>query len=104
MDHLRCGGCFVAQPSQCGDELCHVLEAVLRVLLEALGHNAIDLVRHEGIERTGKCRTLLEDRGERFSRRRAVKGALAGERLVQDTAEGEDVARRVGVFTTRLFR
>ena len=49
-------------------------------------------------------RRIAQDRGDHVRRARAVERPLAGQHLVEDDAEGEDVGPRVDLAAPRLFR
>ena len=67
------------------------LEAVLAVLLQAVAHDVVERGRDVASRLRQLRRLLPHDRGDRVARRVALERLLAGEQLVQDRAEGEDV-------------
>ena len=79
------------------------VEALLRILFEAVPHDALERRRHVLVRDRKIRRILLQDRRHRVGGRVAVEGALAREHLVEDRAEGEDVAARVGGTAAHLF-
>ena len=77
-------------------EVVRRVEALLGVLLEAVADDPLE-ARRDVLVRDGEVRrVLLQDRRHRVGGRVAVERALAREHLVEDRAEGEDVAARVG--------
>ncbi len=72
------------------------VEALLGVLLEAVADDPLEAGRDVLVGDGEIRRVFLQDRRHRVGRRVAVEGALAREHLVEDRAEGEDVAARVG--------
>ena len=84
------------QRLQVEGEVVGGVEALFGVLLEAVAHDPLeaggDVLVGDGEIR----RVLLEDRRHRVRGRVAVERALAREHLVEDRAEGEDVAAGVG--------
>src|ERR1019366_10385851 len=74
------------------------VEALLGVLLETVGDEALEPRRHV-LVRDRKIRwILLQDRRDRLGRRLAVERPLPREHLVQDRPEREDVAARIRRF------
>ncbi len=72
------------------------VEPLLGILLETVAHDPFEAGR-DVLVRDGEVRRVfLQDRRHGVGRRVAVEGALAREHLVEDRAEGEDVAPRVG--------
>jgi hypothetical protein len=79
------------------------LEALGRLLLEAPAHDAIERRGDRAGARLDRRRVLAQDGGERVGRRRAAERTLARHHLVEDGAEGEDVAPRVCGPASRLL-
>ena len=79
--------------------------------LEALGGVLLQAVVDDPLQRGGQGRVrhrhlrrlFLEDRVQRLDRRAPLEGALAGEHLVQDGAEREDVRPMVGIVPAHLL-
>ena len=79
------------------------MEALLRVLLETVPDDALEAGR-DVLVRDGEVRRVfLQDRRHRVGGRVAVERAPAREHLVEDRAEGEDVAARVGGLAADLL-
>ena len=77
-------------------EVAGGLEPPLGVLLEAVAHDPLE-ARDDVLVGDGEVRrVLLQDRRHRLAGRVAAERALAREHLVEDRAEREDVAPRVG--------
>ena len=72
------------------------VESLLGALLEAVAHDALEARRDVLVRDREVRRVFLQDRRHRVRGRVAVEGAAAREHLVEDRAEGEDVAARVG--------
>src|SRR5262249_50632910 len=76
-------------------EVAGRLEALRRRLFEAVTDEPFESGRKAPVGLGQIRRGLLQDRGHRLYRRVAAKRAAAGEHLVEDRAEGEDVAAMV---------
>ena len=76
------------------------LVALRRFLRQAPAHHAIDLRRHLLGQLGG---ILVRDGVGRIDRVGPLKGGLAGEHLVKDGAEAEDVGARVGRLAPHLL-
>ena len=79
------------------------VEPLLGILLETVANDAVE-ARRDVLVGDGEVRRIfLEDRRHRVRGGVAVERALAGEHLVEDRAEGEDVAARVGGLAAHLL-
>ncbi len=74
-----------------------------RVLLQAAAHDRLEARCDLGPEASRRRRGVAQDRRDEGQRRLALEGAPAGEQLVQERAEGEDVAARVQGTALRLL-
>ena len=79
------------------------VEALLGALLEAVADDPVECGRDVLIRDGDLRRVLSQDRRHRLGGRVALEGAAAGEHLVEDRAEGEDVRARVGGLALDLL-
>ena len=79
------------------------LEALRRVLLEATRDEAVERGGNAGRALRGLRRMVPEDRGHRLAGRRPRERASPRQHLVEDGAEGEDVAAGVGGLAPDLL-
>jgi hypothetical protein len=79
------------------------LETFGRILFEAVTHDALERGRNIAIGLGELGRIILEDGAHGVGGGITVKGAFAGEHLVEDGAEGEDVGARIGGLAADLF-
>ena len=85
-------------------EIARRLEPLLRVLLEAVPHDPVDPRMDVLVRRREIRRLLRQDRRDRVRRRLAAERALARQHLVEDRAEGEEVAAAVRRLPPHLLR
>src|SRR5450432_1365118 len=74
------------------------LEALVRILFEAMADDAFERGRDGTVGLGQLGRILFEDGAHGFDGAVAVEGALAGEHFVEDGAETEDVGTVVGTI------
>ena len=79
------------------------VKTLLRILLQAVPHDALEPRREVLVGQREVRRVLPQDRRHRVGGGVAVEGALAREHLVEDRAEGEDVAAGVGLPPAHLL-
>ena len=80
------------------------MEPLLGILFEAVAHDPLE-ARRDVLIGDGEIRRIFaQDRRHRVRRRISMERALSREHLVEDRAEGEDVAARVGRPSTHLLR
>ncbi len=80
------------------------LEPLLGILLEAVQDDAFEVRREIGGVIRHPRRIRLQDRAHRLDRRVGAECGTAGQHLVEDEAEGEDVGAMVGGRGADLFR
>ena len=88
---------------QCGDELLRGLEPLLRRLLDAPPDDAVEGRRNAPARRRQVGRLLVEDGGHRVRGRVLLERFLAGEQLVEDRPEREDVRAVVDGVAAHLL-
>ena len=81
---------------QVRDHIAHRLVPIPRIQLEAVLHDVLDGARNLGRDRAQRPRARLGHGLQRRRARLALEGALEGQELVGQHAEGEDVRARVG--------
>ncbi len=79
------------------------METRLGILFQAMLHDALQRRRNIAIGLAEVGRILLEDGAHGVGRRLAVEGALAGEHLVENGAEGEDVGAGIDGLAANLL-
>ena len=79
-------------------EIADGLEALVRALLQAMPHDRVQPRRQFGIGRI-----VMEDRAHQVCCGGAFERAAAGEHLVEDRAEGEDVGAVIDVLRAHLL-
>lgn len=84
-------------------EVARGLEAVLRVLLQAVAGDALQAGRNRAADGAEVGRFVLENGVHQLYGGFAGERVLAGEHLVEDDAEGEDVGALVGGLAAELL-
>ena len=92
-----------ADALEVGLEVGRVLIAKIPFLLERGVDEVVEAWRRVGIEQHRRHRCAVEDRVEDHRRGAADERLAAGDHLVQDHAEREDVGARVDVLAARLL-
>src|SRR5579872_1333847 len=80
------------------------LPAQFGILFQASPDQAIECRRRQRLYPQDWLRFRVEDGGNNAGRRATAEGALAGKHLVEDGAEGKDIAAHVGFFSLELLR
>ena len=84
------------------EEIPRGLEAILRPLGQAASHQAVEGRRERSPRRRGR-RIVAQDGRLRLGRRVPLEGALAGQQLVHQHAQGKDVRAMVGGQAAHLL-
>src|SRR5437868_14456681 len=79
------------------------MEALLRSLLEAVAHDAIERRWKAWVCLQEVGRIFLEDRVHRLRRRAALEGPTSAEHLVEDDTEREDIGGGAGRLAAHLL-
>src|SRR6202011_549670 len=84
-------------------EITRRLEALIRVLFEAMTDDAIELGGQARIDLPKRRRIVPQNGSHRVDRRSSIESGPARRHLVENTSEGEDVRARVGAVCANLL-
>ena len=90
--------------SEVEGKIARGLEAFVGIFLQAMPDYAVEHAGNAHVQLEEIGRIILEDGVERFDRRLSAKRRNAGQHLVQDHAEGEDVGAVVATAAAHLLR
>ena len=93
----------LGNPLQLERQVARRLPALGRLLGHAASHEPVEGARGHRRQAGNRSRIFLEDRGDQAGLAFALEGPLCGQHLVQQGAEGEDVAARVGLLPLELL-
>ena len=98
---LRAG---VRDPLQLEQHVVHRLPALVGILGDTRPDQAVERGRRHGLQRRDRARLILEDRGDQAGLGLALERLASRGHLVEQHAEGEDVAPRVSFLALELLR
>ena len=90
--------------AQVEGQVARGLEAFVRIFLQTVPDHAVERAGNAHVHLKKVGRIVFENRIERLDRRLAAKRRNAGQHLVQNHAEGEDVRAVVAAAAAHLFR